>query len=145
MFKNLGKKLQFAGLYVLRVALYIVIVPVSVPFLMYGLWFIFGLFCLMVLIDAAAISALLVFVASFYTGIVALFAPDLWVTIGSWWSWMGNWIPDWWAFVWPHLRDSFPIYLVTGIIFTALANAIQGIDRKTKVLKALVFNHKPIS
>lgn len=128
------RRLGAAGLNLLKVQLYIIGAPVLVVFMVYGTWFIVAAFLWIVLVDAAFICAILAFMASFFTGIVALFNPDLWSTIAGWWSWIWSWFASGNVALWPHFVRSLPLYMLSGLI---LALLYEGINRLTAKVRSI--------
>jgi len=119
----------------LKVVLYIIRAPILVIFTASGLWFLIALFLWVVLICAAFVCAVLAFVASFYTVIVALFVPDPWNTIGSWWSWIWSWFASGNVSLWPHFVKSIPPYLVSGLLMHLLNKSINRLTVKVRAIR----------
>src|SRR3989344_9156638 len=124
MFKQIAKqfceKFEIAGLNLLKVLLYIIGIPVMVVFLMYGLWFVVCLFLWVVLVDAAFVTAILVFCANFIMFFVALFNVSLWEIMGNMWSWLWGWFADGNVWLWPHFVKSFLPYIGAGLLLSLL-------------------------
>src|SRR3989344_5601423 len=106
MFANFCKRLGVAGLNVLRYILYIVCAPILVVFILYGIYFFVAGFQWIVLVDAAFVSAVLMFCASFFMSFVALFDANLWTTMGNMWSWLWGWFAGGNVALWPHFLRS---------------------------------------
>lgn len=129
------RRLGAAGLNLLKVQLYIIAAPTLVVFMIYGCWFIIAGFLWIVLVDAAFVCGIFAFVASFFTGIFALFNPELWSMIGSWWSWIWSWFASGNVALWPHFVRSLPLYMLSGAILALLHYAHERLTEKVKSMR----------
>ena len=71
--RNFARKLQVAGLNVLKGILYLICAPIVVVFMLYGCYFVIAAFLWVVLVDAAFVTLLLVFCANFFMFFVRTF------------------------------------------------------------------------
>lgn len=136
MLTEFGQKMQIVGLKSLKIAIYIIGAPFMVVFMLYGMWFVIALFLWVLLVGVAEVCAIIAFVASFYTGIVALFIPSLWSTIGSWWTWIWGWFSSGNIALWPHFAKSFLPYILSGMVLMALFKSVEWITTKIASIKS---------
>ena len=135
-FASLFGKFAVAGLNVLKYVIYIVCAPILVVFMLYGVYFVIAGFLWIVLVDAAFVTAVLVFCANFFMFFVALFDANLWATMGNMWSWLLGWFAGGNVALWPHFVKSFPAYFVAGIILMLLYECINRLNAKVAATKA---------
>lgn len=133
---SLFGKFAVAGLNVLKYVVYIVCAPIVVVFMLYGVYFVIAGFLWIVLIDAAFVTAVLVFCANFFMFFVALFDANLWATMGNMWSWLWGWFAGGNVALWPHFVRSFPLYMISGIVLMLLYEGTKRLSAKATSIKA---------
>ena len=134
--RNFARKMQVAGLNVLKGILYLICAPIVVVFMLYGCYFVIAAFLWVVLVDAAFVTLVLVFCANFFMFFVALFNPSVWATMGAMWSWLWSWFAGGNVALWPHFVRSFPLYMISGIALMLLYEGIKRLKVKATAIKA---------
>lgn len=136
MITEFGKGMLVFGLNVLKYLVYIVSAPFVVVFMLYGAYFIVAAFCWVVIVDAAFICALLIFMVNFFMFFVALFDASLWATMGNMWNWLWSWFANGNVALWPHFAKSFLPYLLSGAVLALFYEVVKRLEiQKGKVKK----------
>lgn len=120
---------------VVRMVLYVISAPFALVMTGYGLYFIVIGFAWIVLVDAAFVSALLIFTANFFMAFVAVFDGSVWNSMSSMWQWLWSWFADGNVALWPHFVKSFPPYFGAGIVFMLFINATEYLKNKATAIK----------
>lgn len=139
MLTEFGTKCIVFGLNVLKYIVYIVSAPFVVVFMLYGMYFIVAAFLWVVLVDAAFIVALLIFMVNFYMFFVALFDASLWVTMGNMWNWLWSWFANGNIALWPHFAKSFLPYLLSGAVLALFCEVVKRLNTQVEKVKRIPY------
>lgn len=129
-------KYEVAGLNVVRIILYILSAPFVAAMIGYGLYFIVIGFAWVVLVDAAFVSAVMIFMINFFMAFAALFNGSIWGSMGNMWNWLWSWFADGNTALWPYFVKSFTPYFGAAIVLMLTMNSIKYIKGKASALKA---------
>lgn len=130
------QKLKVAGLNILKMLLYVIMVPFTMLMGVYGLLFCVFVLAWIIVVDAAAVSAVFIFVANVFMFFVALFNSNIWNSMGSMWAWLWSWFAAGNVALWPHIGKMFLPYAGSGAVVALLDELIRRLKAKIEVLKA---------